>query len=42
MNKRNSDPFLAQTTVMLAVLVVMYALGNDSALTVFDHLWLTR
>jgi|APLak6261673822_1056097.scaffolds.fasta_scaffold01884_5 hypothetical protein len=30
MIKQKSDPFLAQTSVMLAVLLVMYVLGGDA------------
>lgn len=30
MNKRKSDPFLAQTSLMLAILLVMYALGGNA------------
>ena len=30
MIKQKSDPFLAQTLVMLAVLLVMYVIGGDS------------
>jgi hypothetical protein len=31
LRKQNSDHFLAQTSTMLAVLLVMYVLGGDAA-----------
>ncbi len=40
MIKPNSDPLLAQTSVMLVVLVVMYVLGGDAATV--DQLLVTR
>lgn len=40
MIKHKSDPFLAQTSVMLVVLMVMYVLGGDAATV--DHLLVTR
>ncbi len=40
MIKPNSDPFLAQTSAMLAVLLVMYVLGGDAATV--DQLLVTR
>ena len=40
MMKQKSDPFLAQTSAMLAVLVVMYVLGGDTA--GLDHLLAAR
>ena len=40
MIKQKSDPFLAQTSVMLAILVVMYAVGGDVG--GFDHLLAAR
>jgi hypothetical protein len=36
MKKQKSDPFLAQTAVMLVVLLVVYALGEQPAN--LDHL----
>jgi hypothetical protein len=36
MKKQESDPFLAQTAVMLVVLLVVYALGEQPAN--LDHL----
>ncbi len=40
MVKRNSDPFLAQTTAMLLILLVMYVVGGDSA--TIEHLLQAR
>jgi len=40
MIKHNSDPFLAQTSVMLVVLLVMYVLGGDTVTV--DQLLVTR
>lgn len=40
MIKHNSDPFLAQTSVMLLILLVMYVLGND--VSPIDHLIASR
>jgi hypothetical protein len=40
MIKHNSDPFLAQTSVMLVILLVMYVLGNDTS--PIDHLLASR
>ena len=40
MVKRNSDPFLAQTTAMLLILLVMYVVDGNSAL--IDHLLQAR
>jgi hypothetical protein len=40
MIKQKSDPFLAQTTVMLAILLVMYVMGGDAGS--FDHLLAVR
>ena len=40
MVKRKSDPFLAQTTAMLLILLVMYAVGGDAVN--IDHLLLAR
>jgi len=40
MKKREFDPFLAQASLMLAILVVMYALGNDTGN--LDHLIAAR
>ncbi|MGZ4958683.1 MAG: hypothetical protein ACXV7J_05480 [Methylomonas sp.] len=42
MMKHKSDPFLAQTSAMLAVLLVMYALGGDAATATVDHLLVAR
>lgn len=36
--KQNSDPFLAQASVMLVIMLVMLALGNEPAN--LDHLML--
>lgn len=40
MIKHKSDPFLAQASVMLAIMLVMYALGGDSGN--LDHLIAAR
>jgi hypothetical protein len=40
MLKRKSDPFLAQTSAMLVILLVVYALGADT--TSVEHLILAR
>jgi hypothetical protein len=40
MIKHKSDPFLAQTSAMLVVLLVMYVLGGDTVTV--DHLLATR
>jgi hypothetical protein len=40
MIKPQSDPFLAQTSVMLLILLVMYVLGNDAS--PIDHLMASR
>ncbi len=40
MLKQKSDPFLAQTSVMLLVLLVMYAIGGDAG--GIDHIMLPR
>ena len=40
MIKPKTDPFLAQTSVMLVILLVMYAIGGDSSAV--DHLLVTR
>jgi len=40
MIKPKNDPFLAQTLLMLAVLLVMYAIGNDTS--GIDHLLAVR
>lgn len=38
--KQDSDPFLAQASVMLVVMLVMYALGGEPAN--LDHLIAAR
>ena len=40
MVKQKSDPFLAQTTAMLLILVVMFVVGGD--LDTIEHLLLAR
>jgi hypothetical protein len=40
MVKRNSDPFLAQTTAMLLILLVMFVVGGDFG--TLDHLLSVR
>ncbi|WP_281413666.1 hypothetical protein [Methylomonas paludis] len=40
MIKQKSDPFLAQTSAMLLILLVMYVLGGDNA--GIDHLLIVR
>jgi len=40
MVKQKNDPFLAQTSVMLVILLVMYVVGGDTAAV--DHLLITR
>jgi hypothetical protein len=40
MVKRNSDPFLAQTTAMLLILLVMFVVGGD--LDTVEQLLLAR
>lgn len=40
MKKSKSDPFLAQTSAMLLIMLTMYALGIDSGN--FDHLMAAR
>lgn len=40
MIKHKSDPFLAQASVMLVIMLVMYALGGDSGN--LDHLIAAR
>jgi hypothetical protein len=40
MVKRNSDPFLAQTTAMLLILLVMFVVNGDYIN--IDHLLLAR
>ncbi len=40
MIKRKSDPFLAQASVMLVIMLVMYALGGDNGN--LDHLIAAR
>jgi len=40
MQKHKSDPFLAQASAMLVIMLVMYALGGDSGN--LDHLIAAR
>ncbi|MDD4914094.1 MAG: hypothetical protein PHW13_03520 [Methylococcales bacterium] len=40
MIKHNSDPFLAQTSVMLVILLAIYVFGGDAS--PIDHLLASR
>lgn len=40
LKKQNSDPFLAQATAMLVIMLVMFAIGGESAN--LDHLLAAR